>query len=143
LICVGDVKIDFRREWARWKGTFTHHPHLSHHELAVLLPQCTAFVLPSVEEGFARVITEAMAAGLPVIATHESGATTLVNDGVEGFIVPACQPGAVAAAMEKLGRDPALGERLGAAARRKGAEKNTWQDYGDRLLAEYSRRLKK
>jgi glycosyltransferase involved in cell wall biosynthesis len=141
LICVGDVKTDFRREWPRWKGTFTHHPHLSHPELAALLPQCTAFVLPSVEEGFARVITEAMAAGLPVIATHESGASTLVTDGTEGFIVPAHQPEAVAAAMEKLGRDPALGERMGAAARRKGAEKNTWQDYGDRLLAAYQKRL--
>jgi len=43
--------------------------------------------------------------------------------------------------MEKLGRDPALGERMGAAARRKGAEKNTWQDYGDRLLAAYQKRL--
>jgi glycosyltransferase involved in cell wall biosynthesis len=141
LICVGDVKTDFRREWPRWKGTFTHHPHLSHPELAALLPQCTAFVLTSVEEGFARVITEAMAAGLPVIATHESGAGTLVTDGAEGFIVPAHEPEAVAAAMEKLGRDPALCERMGAAARRKGAEKNTWQDYGDRLLAEYHKRL--
>ena len=37
--------------------------------------------VPSIEEGFARVITEAMAAGLPVIASHESGATTLVETG--------------------------------------------------------------
>src|SRR5208282_693961 len=141
LICVGDVKIDFRREWARWKGTFTHHPHLSHHELAVLLPQCTAFVLPSVEEGFARVITEAMAAGLPVVATHESGATTLVEDGVEGFIVRCRDPEHTVEAMIKIASDPAMNRNMGEAAFQKGAMKNTWQDYGDRLLAEYARRL--
>jgi glycosyltransferase involved in cell wall biosynthesis len=141
LICVGDVKVDFRREWPRWQGTFTHHPHLSHPELAALLPQCTAFVLPSVEEGFARVITEAMAAGLPVIATHESGATTLVEDGIEGFIVRGRDPRHIAEAMIRVATDAELNQHMGEAAYKKGAMKNTWQDYGDRLLAEYAKRL--
>lgn len=141
LVCVGDVKVDFRREWPRWRGTFTHHPHLSHRELAKLLSQCTAFVLPSLEEGFARVITEAMAAGLPIIASHESGATTLVRDGVEGFIVPAREPRRIADAMTKIAGDPAMNREMGEAAYKKGAVGNTWQDYGGRLLNEYRSRL--
>jgi glycosyltransferase involved in cell wall biosynthesis len=143
LICVGGCLDEFRDEWRRWQGTFTHQPHVAHGELAKLLSQCTAFVFPSLEEGFARVITEAMAAGLPIIASHESGATTLVRDGVEGFIVPPREPRRIADAMLRLGRDRALNQRMGDAARRRGAEGNTWQDYGDRLLAEYSRRLTK
>jgi glycosyltransferase involved in cell wall biosynthesis len=141
LICVGDYKGDFRRERPKWEGSFTHIKSLNHAALNELLGTCTAFVFPSCEEGFARVIPEAMAAGLPIIASHESGATTLVTDGVEGLIVPPWQPEVIAAAMLKVARDPVLSERLGRAARVKGAARNSWQDYADRLLAEYMRRL--
>ncbi|MGA2278810.1 MAG: glycosyltransferase family 4 protein [Verrucomicrobiota bacterium] len=141
LVCVGVCLDDFRREWPRWQGTFIHHPHLSHRELAALLRQCTAFVFPSIEEGFARVIVEAMAAGLPIIASHESGATTLVQDGVEGLIIRPRDVDQIADAMIRLAQDRALNQHLGEAARQRGAERNTWQDYGDRLLAEYERRL--
>lgn len=140
LICVGDYKIDFKRERPKWEGTFTHYPSLSHQELATLMQTCTAFVFPSCEEGFARVIPEAMAAGLPIIATHESGATTLVQDGVEGIVVTR-NPEEIAEAMIKVATDPCLCKEMGDAAHLKGAAKNTWQDYGDRLLAEYSRRI--
>jgi len=143
LICVGTCLDDFRREWRRWEGTFIHHPHLPHRELATRFHQCTAFVFPSIEEGFARVIVEAMAAGLPIVASHESGATTLVQDGVEGFIIRPRDPEQIADAMLKLAQDVALNRRMGAAARRMGAERNSWQDYGDRLLAEYQLRLER
>ena len=141
LICVGDYKQDFRRERARWENTFTHHPHLNHAEIAQLLKTCSAFVLASVEEGFARVIAEAMGAGLPIVATYETGAGTLVQDGVEGFIIRSHDPDKIAEAMIKAVADPVLNQKMGEAAHRKGAASNTWQDYGDRLLAEYQRRL--
>jgi glycosyltransferase involved in cell wall biosynthesis len=141
LICLGNVKSDFRKEWPRWQKTFTHILHLPHPELAALLQTCTAFVFPSQEEGFARAIVEAMAAGLPIIASPESGATTLVEDGVEGFIVRGRDPQHIAEAMLRVARDAELCRRMGEAAHKKGAVKNTWQDYSDRLLAEYARRL--
>jgi glycosyltransferase involved in cell wall biosynthesis len=141
LICVGSYRPDFKLERRRWEGTFTHYPNLSHGKLAPLLAECTAFVLPSLEEGFARGLSEAMAAGLPMIASYESGATTLVRDGVEGFIVPPHDIQQLADAMIRLAQDRSLNQRMGEAARLKGAERNTWQDYGDRLLAEYGRRL--
>lgn len=143
LICVGNVKTDIRKEWPQWRGTFTHIPQLAHDELATLLAGCTAFVLPSQEEGFARVLSEAMAAGLPVLASYESGATTLVADGVEGLIVRGRDPQHIAAAMIRVATDRELNQKMGEAAHRKGAVSNTWQDYGDRLLAEYARRIKR
>jgi len=141
LICVGQYKMDFRRERPRWDGTFRHIPHLSHSDLATLLQTCTAFVFPSQEEGFARVISEAMGAGLPIIASYESGATTLVHDGIEGFIVRGRDPQHIADAMIRVFLDPRLNRKMGEAAFQKGAAKNTWQDYGDRLLDAYTKKL--
>lgn len=141
LICVGNYRPDFRRERPRWEGTFTHYPNLPHQVLAALLTECTAFVLPSVEEGFARVLSEAMAAGLPIVASYESGATTLIQNGVEGFIVSPRDPRQIAEALIRLAQNHDVNQRMGEAARLRGAERNTWQDYGDRLLAEYQRRL--
>jgi glycosyltransferase involved in cell wall biosynthesis len=142
LIVVGDYKTDFGRERSRWEGTFTHHTHLSHDELAKLLQTCTAFVFPSQEEGFARVIPEAMAAGIPILASYESGATTLVEDGGEGFIVRGRDPRHIAESMIRTAEDRVMNARMGEAAHQKGAVSNTWQDYGDRLLMEYRRRIR-
>jgi alpha-maltose-1-phosphate synthase len=139
LVCVGGYKCDFRRERRKWKGTFTHHPYLSHPEVAELLRSCTAFVFPSQEEGIARAQIEALACGLPVIGTHEGGATTLVRDGVEGLIVRGRDPQHIAQAMIRVATDEALNQRMSRAAYDRGARANTWQDYGDRLLAEYRR----
>ena len=122
------------------KGVLPTVPICSHGELAELLRTCTAFVFPSQEEGIARAQIEALAVGLPVIGTHEGGATTLVDDGVEGFIVPGRDPEQIAEAMIKIALDREMNQRMGDAAYLKGAEKNTWQDYGDRLIAEYDRR---
>jgi glycosyltransferase involved in cell wall biosynthesis len=143
LVCVGKYRPDFRMERPKWEGTFTHYPSLSHPQLAELLKTCTAFVFPSQEEGIARAQIEALASGLPVIGTHAGGATTLVENGVEGFIVPPHDIHQLADAMIRLAQDRALNQRMGEAARLKGAERNTWQDYGDRLLAEYERCLER
>jgi glycosyltransferase involved in cell wall biosynthesis len=141
LICVGDYKSDFRKERPKWEGRFTHYPYLSHPEVASLLRTCTAFVFPSQEEGIARAQIEALACGVPVIGTHEGGATTMVDDFVEGFIVRGSDPEDIAAAMIRIGSDPDLNNRMSQAAYSKGAFRNAWQDYGDRLSGEYERRL--
>jgi glycosyltransferase involved in cell wall biosynthesis len=141
LVCVGDYKCDFRKERPKWAGTFRYIEHLPQAELAKLLQTCTAFVFPSQEEGIARAQIEALACGLPVIGTHEGGATTLIEDGVEGFIVRGRDPKHIAEAMIRIASDPAMNQKMGEAAYQKGAVRNTWQDYGDRLLQEYRRRL--
>jgi len=139
LICVGAYKSDFDLERPRWEGTFTHHPNLSHSEIAQLLQTCTAFVFPSREEGIARAQIEALASGLPVIGTYEGGATTLVRDGEEGFIVTGNAPDQIAEAMYRVATDKDLNRRMGEAAYQRGAEGNSWGDYSDRLLAAYQR----
>lgn len=141
LICVGPYKQDFRKERPKWEGKFTHHPLLSHSQIAELLKTCTAFVFPSQEEGIARAQIEALAAGLPVIGTHQGGTTTVVDDGVEGLIVHGRDPEGIADGMLRIANDHSLNERMGEAARRRICESHSWQQYGDRLIACYEARL--
>lgn len=68
-------------------------------------------------EGMPHVIAEAGAARLPVVATRDGGSPEQITDGVSGLFVPARDPAAVAAALERLTDDPALRARLGAALR--------------------------
>lgn len=141
LICVGEYKCDFRKERPKWEGSFTRHPRLSHPQIAELFQTATAFVFPSQEEGIARAQIEALASGVPVIGTYTAGTTTLVEDGIEGFVVPGRDPKVLAERMIELAQDANLNRRMGEAAYRKGAVSNSWQDYGDRLLTNYSARL--
>ncbi len=63
-------------------------------------------------ESFGIVVAEAMAAGLPVVASDIPGYDEVVTDGVDGLLVPPRDPGAVAAAAARVLDDPALAERL-------------------------------
>jgi len=134
LICVGGDYPDFRRERPRWQGSFTHYQNIPVTQLAQLLRESTAFVFPSNEEGFAKSIIEAMASGLPIIATHQSGATTLVDDGVQGCIVRGRDVDQLAEAMLKVACDRELNEKMGHAAFARGAQKNSWGDYAERTV---------
>jgi len=84
-----------------------------------LLGEATLHVLPSYLEGLPMVVLEAMAAGLPVVATNVGGIPSVVDDGVNGFLVRPRNAGAVAEAVCKLLRDPALRVRMGAVSREK------------------------
>jgi glycosyltransferase involved in cell wall biosynthesis len=138
---VGGLRTDFRDEWKRWSGSFEHRASMSHPEIASLLSKSTAFVLASLEEGFARVLSEAMACAVPIIATYETGATTLVRDGVEGMIVPARNVNLLANAMIRAANEKSLNLEMGANALRAGGQSNTWANYASRLYAIYEERL--
>jgi glycosyltransferase involved in cell wall biosynthesis len=97
---------------------------LPHQEIPAVLAGATAMVLPSVTsrdgqmEGIPVALMEAMAAGVPVIATRLSGIPELVRDGEGGLLVPERDPAALAAAMERVAADPALAARLADGGRR-------------------------
>ena len=77
------------------------------------------FMLPSHREGFPRALMEAAAMGLPCVATDVRGCRQCVEDEVTGLLVPARDPARLAAAVERLLRDPAARARMGAAGRQK------------------------
>lgn len=75
------------------------------------------FVLPSRYEGMPNVVLEAMACGLPIVATSIAGCDELVQENVNGFLVPVGDSEALAARLTALMNDPALRQRLGAGSR--------------------------
>jgi glycosyltransferase involved in cell wall biosynthesis len=90
------------------------------------------FLLPTISEGSAAVCYEAMATGLPVIATTNAG--SVVRDGMDGFIVPIRDPEAIAGKLELLARDRELRQWMSNNARERGRE-FTLKKYGERLVA--------
>ena len=82
-----------------------------------------AFVAPALgQESFGLVLVEAMAAGLPVVATRIPGYDEVVRDGVDGLLVPPDDPAALAAAILRVLTDPALALRLAGSGKARAAE---------------------
>lgn len=104
-------------------------------ELAAIYRSGDVFVLPSRDEGFANVLLEAMAAGLPIMGTYVSGTDDAVIDGETGYIV---QPGEVPALADRLTKlfvDAALRERMGRAARARAEAQFDWHKLAEDWVA--------
>jgi glycosyltransferase involved in cell wall biosynthesis len=84
-----------------------------------LLAGCRALVVPSIYEGMPLVVLEAMEAATPVIASAVSGIPEVVRDRVTGWLVPAEDPEALAAALAAAAADPDEATRRGSAGRRR------------------------
>ena len=82
-----------------------------------MLPALDVFVSTSENEPFGRVLVEAMAAGLPVIATDSGGKPEIVADGKTGVLVPSGDVNEIAREAHDLRRNPDRREKLGRAGR--------------------------
>ena len=95
-----------------------HVEELPPTEVARRLDEATLLVLPSWPEGLGRVVIEAFARGRGVVATDAGGIPDLVDDGVEGLLIPPGDTDALVEALVRVLTDQALAERLGEAAGR-------------------------
>ena len=94
------------------------------------------FVLPSLFEPFGIVLLEAMAAGVPVVASRVGGIVEVVEDERTGLLVPPADPTALAGALERLISDPSLRRVMGAEARRR-ASRYSWDLVVPRIVEVY------
>ena len=102
-----------------------------------LYRRSSALVLPSHHESLPTVMLEAMACGTPVIATSVGGVADVIENGINGLLVPPRAPNELATAIERLTSDAGLRERLANAARSGVEERFSWEVVGGRYLRHY------
>ena len=106
-------------------------------DIRVLLPALTVSVVPSWCDAFSLVLTESMAAGVPVVAAAAGGPAEIVDDGVNGLVVQPRTVEPLAAAINRLLRDDALRVRLSAEARNTVKERFERENVISRIEALY------
>jgi glycosyltransferase involved in cell wall biosynthesis len=119
------------------KGRVAYTGRLSNDELVGLYGRSQVLVSPSLYEGFGLPAAEAMACGLPVVATSAGAFPEVIDDGVTGVLVPPADPRALAEAIRGLLADPDLCRRMGEAGRRRVEERFTWRETARRTVELY------
>jgi len=109
---------------ARWRW----FESLTHLEVLNLMQESDVLVLPSLAEGLALVVPEALSCGLPVIVTPNTGALEFVRDGREGFVVPICRSDAIADRLHLLSVNREMLISMSRNAQQTAAEKS-WETY--------------
>ncbi|MGB6829061.1 MAG: glycosyltransferase, partial [Terracidiphilus sp.] len=106
-------------------------------ELPPVYRSASVFVLPSFEDGFGMVVLEAMASGCPVIVSSSAGASDVVSEGSNGFIVPAGDVNAIAGHLEYLHRNPDVCVEMGRRAVDTARRMHSWANYGNKVSTVY------
>jgi glycosyltransferase involved in cell wall biosynthesis len=117
------------------RGTFPQATLL--HEFA----QASVFTLASLEEGLALVIPQAMACGIPVICSTNTGGADIVRDGQDGFIFPAGDVEALKSHLRWSYDHQDRLKQMGQSALERVQTGFSWNDYGDRIEAAYQKVL--
>lgn len=112
--------------------------HIPQAELKQIMSRSHVLVLPSLEEGLAMVMAQAMACACPVVASNHTGVEDLMTDGVEGFIVPVRDVGALTEKLQQLADEPILRDSMSEKALQKVQGLGGWSDYGDKAMEIYT-----
>jgi glycosyltransferase involved in cell wall biosynthesis len=141
LWLIGGIAKETRPFLAKHEGRFRHLGILPRSKLFRYYSQGAVLVLPSIEDGFGLVLAQAMACGLPVIATTNTGATSLFTEGKEGFVVPIRDAEAIRDRILRLYRDPELQREMSTNALECVKHLGGWSRYGDRMKEIYQEGL--
>ena len=109
-----------------------YYGHVNHLELNNIINKCHVFVLPSIEEGFATVILQALSAGCPVIVSENTGAMEFVNDNNCGYVVPIRNSNSILEKLDLMSQNKDIIDNFSNNAIKK-MKKQTWESYVDEL----------
>ena len=141
LVVVGDGS--YRSEFERWVESHGLASRIflpgacPHGEIPRWLNAADVFVLASHNEGLPNVVLEAMACGLPVVATDVGGTGEAVIEGRTGLLVPAAEVDPLTSSLERVVVDRAVRERMGSAARARAIETFGWRGSAESLIELY------
>tara|TARA_R110000822_G_scaffold185500_3_gene324646 strand:- start:136 stop:1248 length:1113 start_codon:yes stop_codon:yes gene_type:complete len=140
ITLVGDIDPEVIELLARHYQRFKHVARVAPPEMPKLLANHDIFVSASLEEGLAVSVCEAMAMGLAVIATRESGASEVMDDGVHGLLFDATDQEALAEKIACLNDDRDMLSQISAAAFMRTRLLVNWRTYADGLEHIYGTR---
>lgn len=106
-------------------------------ELRWFYSQCSVFCLASIEEGLAMVQPQAMACGLPIIHTTNTGGEDIVRDGIDGFCIPICNVEAIKEKILFLYENSEIRSSMAKNALERACSSLSWDDYGQKVIQTY------
>lgn len=142
LLLVGAMNEEIRPFLDKYTGCYKQISYVPFAEINKIFSQGTIFVLPSIEEGLALIQPIAMACGLPVICTTNTGGEDIIRDGLDGFIIPIRNIEKLKERILYFYENPEAGRIMGDSARLRVAKGFTWDDYGDKIAHIYEDILK-
>jgi glycosyltransferase involved in cell wall biosynthesis len=142
LLLVGGMSDEIKPFFEKYEGDFKYINHVPQKELYKYYSQGSVFVINSIEEGLAMVQPQAMACGLPVICTTNTGGEDIVRDGIDGFIIPIRDIDALKEKLVYLYKNPEFCKAMGQSAKERVSKGFTWDDYGEKIISAYQNILK-
>jgi glycosyltransferase involved in cell wall biosynthesis len=137
---IGPVPESVRAAIARMAPNIKLLGKIAHANLPAVMRQYDVLVFPSYFEGFGQVILEAMSMGMAVVTTRNSGGPDVIEEGVDGLLIPAGDQVALRGALGRLDAAPDGAREMGQRAALK-ARNYSWDAYGDRWNAILARSL--
>ena len=139
LLLIGTITEEIKPFFKKYEGSFKYIGHVPQRELHKYYSQGSVFLIASIQDGFGMVISQAMACGLPVICTTNTGGEDM--DGKDGFIIPIRDTEAIKEKLLLLYKNPDLPKQMGKSAKQRVSSGFTWDDYGNRMIAAYEKIL--
>lgn len=128
LTLVGRCDPAYMKCLIRLSDDFEHIRHIENGAMTKFMAGFDIFVLPSLEDGFGVVVSEALSVGLPVITTTNAGAADIIEDGRNGIIIPAGNATEIKRAIERVIDEKITGEKKNL---------SSWKDYASQLKSKY------
>jgi glycosyltransferase involved in cell wall biosynthesis len=135
---IGQIDPKIKSLLTPYQHLFTHIPRVDNAQLNEYYNRADVFVLPSLEEGLAVVLCEALATGLPIIATRESGAAEIIEHDHSGKIIRAGSVPQLADAIAEMVNSPDKVKEWSSRAIVAATRTHNWNQYVDRLSGVYS-----
>lgn len=107
--------------------------------LPQLYSQGSIFCLPSVDDGFGMVVTQAMGCGLPVITSENTGASDLIEEGKQGYVLRTKNVELLKEKISFLFDNPEITHAMGRQAAQKIQENYSWKHYGDKIFKHFDK----
>ena len=139
ITLVGVINPVIKNLLLKYAESFTHIERVPSQEMPLLMAAHDIYVAPSFEEGLALSVAEAMAAGLAVIASKESGAGEIIINGVDGLLYDAGNDQQLSTALALFIDNNDYMKNIGFNAKKKSSDFLTWSNYATELIKVYKK----